>query len=269
MMRIGVVGKPIRWIKRVIQNTKKEKKMSHVVEAHSKQMKAILDVHRRQMEAVCAWNADEVDMTYQRYNIGLTMILQKFTENLEAICARACEKAACSQRPVPGVIQDMPHLFPIKGGILLEECRSDSQVIITAPSPPKPCLMEKVPVQDEMPISDDDAALENTECGDAEKCQHQDKNDAVPTHPPLYDTDNSMLVQLRKMKDSSLAWALREVDRYTDDEEELDREAKQAWERSAREERKRIKQSLKHQMKQMPYHRKSNYKMNGTFFAPM
>lgn len=198
MMWADIVGKPVRWIRRVIRHKKTEKEMSIVLEAHSKQMEAIMEMHRKQMEAICAWNADELDLTFQRYNVGLAMLFERLMEQSEAasvgISQEAAPKGPCSQRTEPQAMKDMPHLFPIKGGMLLDDCELDSR---------------------------------------------------------------------------GLAWALREVDRHTDDEEELEQEAEQARQRAAHEEKMRIKQSLRHQVKQMPRHRKSNYKMNRTFFAPI
>ncbi|WPT16259.1 hypothetical protein PSENEW3_00004266 [Picochlorum sp. SENEW3] len=208
------MGKPVRWIRRVIRQ---KKKMSIVIEAHSKEMEAILEMHRKQMEAICAWNADELDLTFQRYNIGLALVFERFIEQLEAAFVRMSQEAApkgpCSQRTDPQVMKDMPHLFPIKGGILLDDSRD---IITTAPSPPKPCLLQEVSVQDLMATSDDDT-----------------------------DSDNNT----EHASDAEMA--------------------EQARQRAAREEKMRIKQSLRHQVKQMPRHRKSNYKMNRTFFAPI
>lgn len=214
MMVADAVGKPVRWIRRIIRQ---KKEMSIVIEAHSKEMEAILEMHRKQMEAICAWNADELDLTFQRYNIGLALVFERFIEQLEAafvgMCQEAAPKGPCSQRTEPQVMKDMPHLFPIKGGILLDDSRD---IITTAPSPPKPCLLQEVSVQDLMATSDDDT--------------HSDNNSE-------HASDAEM--------------------------------AEQARQRAAREEKMRIKQSLRHQVKQMPRHRKSNYKMNRTFFAPI
>lgn len=269
MMCTDIVGKPVRWIRRVIRQ---KKEMSVVIEAHSKEMEAILEMHRKQMEAICAWNADELDLTFKRYNIGLALVFERFIEQLEAAFVGMSQEAAptgpCSQRTEPQVMKDMPHLFPIKGGILLDDSRD---IITTAPSPPKPCSLQEVSVQDLMATSDDDTDSDNNteHASDAEieRNQYQETNDKMSTL--THTVDNPMLAQVCTMKDRGLAWALREAERYTDDEEELEREAEQARQRAAREEKMRIKQSLRHQVKQMPRYRKSNYKMNRTFFAPI
>eukprot|EP00889_Picochlorum_renovo_P001422 jgi/Picre1/28452/NNA_003856.t1 len=224
------MGKPVRWIRRVIRQKKTEKEMSVVIDAHSKEMEAILEMHRKQMEAICAWNADELDLTFQRYNIGLALVFERFIDQLEAAFVGMSQEAAptgpCSQRTEPQVMKEMPHLFPIK-----------------------------------------DNNTEHASDAEIETNQYQETNDKMSTL--THTVDNPMLAQVCTMKDRGLAWALREAERYTDDEEELEREAEQARQRAAREEKMRIKQSLRHQVKQMPRHRKSNYKMNRTFFAPI